>query len=62
MVTRGVKARPGSMLGNLLSVTPDNRAVLDALYLRVLARRPNAKEVAACGKYFETTNNRVGGI
>ncbi|WP_435017668.1 DUF1549 domain-containing protein [Tundrisphaera sp. TA3] len=59
MVTRGVKARPDSMLGKLLSSTPDNRAVLDALYLRVLARRPNPKEVAACGRYFQACPNRI---
>jgi len=58
-VTRGVKARPDSMLGKLLTATPDNRAVLDALYLRTLARRPNPKEVAACARHVESVGNRV---
>jgi hypothetical protein len=58
-LNQGLKAAPNTMLGQLLSSTPDNRAVLEVLYLRVLARRPNAKEVAVCGRYVENVGNRV---
>ncbi len=58
-VNQGIKARPNSMLGKLLASTRDNRVVLDALYLRTLARRPNSREVAACGRHVESVGNRV---
>ncbi len=58
-VNNGLKASGTSMLGELLRSTPDNRAVLEALYLRVLARRPNGKEVQVCGRYLEAVGNRV---
>lgn len=58
-VNNALKASNNSMLGDLLRSTPDNRAVLEVLYLRVLARRPNAKEVATCGRYVEMVGNRV---
>jgi hypothetical protein len=58
-VNNGVKATPNSMLGELLRSTPDNRAVLNVIYLRVLAREPNGKEVRVCGNYIENVGNRV---
>ncbi len=58
IINRSVQANPSTMLGELLMSTPDNRAALDALYLKVLARRPNAKEVVVCGKYLEGVPNR----
>ena len=58
-VNNGLKATNVSMLGDLLRATPDNQAVLESLYLRVLARRPNAKEVHVCGRYIENVGNRV---
>lgn len=61
-VNNGLKATNISMLGELLRTTPDNRAVLEILYLRVLARRPNAKEVHVCGRYIETVGNRAEGF
>jgi hypothetical protein len=57
-INRAVKAMPNTVLGELLTATPDNRVVLEALYLRVLARRPNAKEVSVCGRYVETVGDR----
>jgi hypothetical protein len=57
-LNNAMKATNNSMLGQLLKSTPDNRAVLNALYLRVLARQPNAKEVQVCGQYVEKTGNR----
>jgi hypothetical protein len=58
-VNGALKATNNSMLGELLQSTPDNRAVLEVLYLRTLARRPNAKEVNVCGRYVEMVGNRV---
>ena len=58
-VNNALKATNTSMLGELLRSTPDNRAVLEVLYLRVLARRPNAKEINVCGRYVEAVGNRV---
>lgn len=57
-INRGIQATPNTVLGKMLMATPDNRAVLDALYLRVLARRPNAKEVQTCGRYLERVGDR----
>lgn len=53
-----VQARPGTLLGEILAATPDNRAALEALYLKVLSRRPNAKEVEICGNYMIHVANR----
>ena len=58
-VNNGLKATNNSMLGELLRSTPDNRAVLEVLYLRVLARRPNAREINVCGRYVEGVGNRA---
>ncbi len=58
LVNRQIQARPGTMLGQLLLSTPDNRAVLDVLYLRVFARRPNAREVQACAHYLNHFSDR----
>ncbi len=38
LVSREVQAKPSTMLGELLMAFGDNRAALDALYLKVLAR------------------------
>jgi hypothetical protein len=58
VVNRAVEARPGTVLGEILMATPDNRQALRALYVRVLAREPTAKEVQTCGRYLETVGNR----
>ncbi|MDX2037285.1 MAG: DUF1549 domain-containing protein [Isosphaeraceae bacterium] len=58
IVNRGVIAARNTMLGDLLESTPDNRAVLDSLYYKVLSRRPTAKEVAVCARYVEEVGNR----
>jgi hypothetical protein len=57
-VNRAIEARPRTVLGEILSSTPDNRQALNALYLRVLARGPSVKEVETCGRYVETVGNR----
>ena len=55
---RAIRAGRGTMLGELLESQPDNRAALETLYLRVLARRPNAKEVKTCGLYLDQVGDR----
>ncbi len=57
-VDRAIRAGQGTMLGELLVSQPDNRAALETLYLRVLARRPNAREVKTCGHYLAQVGDR----
>src|SRR4029077_5803854 len=40
LVTQRTVARPGTILGEILSTAPNERAALGALYLRVLSRQP----------------------
>jgi Protein of unknown function (DUF1549)/Protein of unknown function (DUF1553) len=58
LVNREIQARPQSMLGFLLMTHPDNRSVLDILYMRALGRRPTDKEVRSCSQYLHTVNDR----
>ncbi len=57
-VQRGIEARRNSLLGEVLSQNPDNKAALDALYLAVLARKPNADETKVCGEYLGRVGDR----
>jgi hypothetical protein len=57
-VTAAVRAGKGTVLGELLPQNPDNRAALEALYLRVLSRRPTADEVKLCGQYLQRVGDR----
>ena len=41
MIHNRTQARPGTVLGEILTTAPDDRAALDALYLRVLSRQPD---------------------
>ena len=58
LISREVQARPNTMLGELLTATNDNRAALDALYLKVLARRPTLREVNTCSHFLGTVGDR----
>jgi len=58
IVAREVQARPGTMLGQLLMAHPDNRTVLDLLYLRALGRKPSPREVTSCSRYLQTLGDR----
>jgi Protein of unknown function (DUF1549)/Protein of unknown function (DUF1553) len=58
LVTREIQARPKSMLGYLLMNHPDNRSVLDILYMRALGRRPTDKEVRSCSNFLHTIGDR----
>jgi hypothetical protein len=59
LITREVQARPKSMLGFLLITHPDNRSVLDLLYMRALGRRPTDKEVRTCSNYLHSVGDRA---
>jgi hypothetical protein len=61
-VNRAIQADKGRVLGEILSSTPDNRMALEALYLKVLARRPTHKEVEVCGHYLMSAGNRREGF
>src|SRR5262249_32211253 len=58
MIQRGIKASPNTLLGDILTRYPDNRAALEALYLQVLARRPGNEEVKTCGAYVMRVADR----
>ena len=57
-INKAIEAGKGTVLGEILSSTPDNRAALEALYLRVLSRRPSPKEVEVCGRYLQAVGDR----
>ncbi len=59
MINNRTQARPGTVLGEILATAPDDRAALDALYLRVLSRHPTAKEVETCSQYLGQVGNRT---
>ena len=57
-INKAIEANPRTVLGQILMANPDNLAALNALYLRVLARGPNTKEVQVCRRYLELVGNR----
>jgi hypothetical protein len=57
LVTNRTQARPGTILGEILSTAPNERAALGALYLRVLSRQPTNHEVEICGRYLANVGN-----
>jgi Protein of unknown function (DUF1549)/Protein of unknown function (DUF1553) len=62
MVNNRVQARPGTVLGEILSMAPNERAALAALYLRVLSRQPTNQEVELCGRYISSVGNAREGF
>jgi hypothetical protein len=56
-INRSIQADKGKVLGEILASTPNPRAVLEAIYLRVLARRPTAKEVEVCDHHLRQVGN-----
>ncbi|MDR3621544.1 MAG: DUF1549 domain-containing protein [Paludisphaera borealis] len=58
VVHNRTQAKPGTVLGRILASAPDEKAALDALYLRVLSRRPTAKEVQICADHLAAVGNR----
>jgi Protein of unknown function (DUF1549)/Protein of unknown function (DUF1553) len=59
IVTNRVQARPGTVLGEILSTAPNPRAALSALYLRVLSRGPTKEEFEICSRYMGTVANQA---
>jgi hypothetical protein len=59
IVTNRVQARPGTVLGEILSTAPNPRAALGALYLRVLSRGPTKDEMEICSRYMGTVANQA---
>ena len=57
-LARQITARPGTMLGNLLSEVSSNRQAVQELYLKTLSRRPNRKELATNLQYIQQVGNR----
>jgi hypothetical protein len=58
LIGNRTQVRPGTVLGEVLAVAPDDRAALNALYLRVLSRHPTPKEVEICGHYLANVGDR----
>jgi hypothetical protein len=46
------QARPGTVLAEVLAMAPNERAALNALYVRVLSRQPTSKELEICRHYL----------
>ncbi len=59
LVNNRTRARPGTVLGEILNTTTDDRAALGALYLRILSRQPTAPEVEICGRHLASVGNRL---
>ncbi len=57
LVNSHTVARPGTVLGQILASSPNERAALNALYVRVLSRQPTAKEVEICSRYLVAIGN-----
>jgi Protein of unknown function (DUF1549)/Protein of unknown function (DUF1553) len=57
LINNRVQARPGTVLGELLTTAPNERVALEALYLRVLSRHPTKQEIEICGKYLSNVGN-----
>jgi hypothetical protein len=58
LINNRTQARPGTVLGEILSTAPNERAALGALYLRVLSRQPTTHEVEVCGRYLASVSDR----
>ena len=58
LINNRIQARPGTVLGEILSTAPNERAALGALYLRVLSRQPTDHEVEICGRYLASVGDR----
>jgi Protein of unknown function (DUF1553) len=57
MINNRTQAKPGTVLGEILSTAPNERAALGALYVRVLSRQPTTHEVEVCGRYLASVGD-----
>ena len=56
-IDRAIRGPRGTVLTEILASAPNERAALEAIYLRVLARSPTPDEVRTCGKYLQSAPN-----
>jgi hypothetical protein len=54
-----IRAKDGNLLGKLLKEHAADGDALNALYLRVLARKPSERELSKCRKYIARVGNRA---
>jgi hypothetical protein len=59
IVSNRIQARPGTVLGEILSTAQSPRAALGALYMRVLSRQPTKEEVEICSRYMGSVSNQA---
>jgi hypothetical protein len=52
----------GTMLSELLTEIPDDKQLVQELYLRSLVREPNREELAACLSHVRHAENRTAGF
>jgi hypothetical protein len=62
LIQSKIKATRNNVLGALLDAAPNDRDALDALYLRVLARKPTKEEVEVCSQYLSRVGDRREGF
>ncbi len=59
LVSSGIQARPGAMLGKILSTTSNARNALRTLYMQVLSRPPTTEEAEVCARYIKSVGNQA---
>lgn len=57
LVNNRIATKPGSVLGEIFTSAPNDRAALGMLYLRVLSRQPTKEEVEICGRYLSSVGD-----
>jgi hypothetical protein len=57
LVNRSINRR-GGVVDQILTSTPDNRAAVEAAYLRILSRRPSPEELRTISQYLAGVPNR----
>lgn len=58
LVHRYTSAKPKTLLGQLLAEGRTDQQILNAMFGRVLARRPTVREVDICNRYIAKVNHR----
>jgi hypothetical protein len=59
LVSNGILARPGMMLGKIMSASPNPRNALRTLYMQVLSRPPTTEEAEICSRYIRAVGNQA---
>lgn len=57
-IQQRIRAAGNNLLGKILAASPKDADVLEALYLRTMARKPTEKEKEKCLAYIAKTGNR----